>query len=263
MPEFCRTRIASLALSFLLPAALLTACCHVPAENPIPAGPARGSATVTSVRGSAEYSVPTQSPTPSNPAQTSSANSENWQPLFDGKSLGAWKSSDFGGAGEVEVKNGELLIHMGALLSGITWTNEAALPKTNYEISIEAKKVDGTDFFCGLTFPVGESHCSFIVGGWGGGVVGISSIDGLDASENDTTKYMSFDKDKWYRIRVRVTPAKLEAWIDDERVVDQSIEGRRISMRPGEIEIAKPLAISTYQTSSALRNLKLRRLPGS
>lgn len=193
-------------------------------------------------------------------ASANASNEAEWQSLFDGKTLGGWKATEFGGSGDVEVKNGELIIHMGALLGGVTWTNDAALPKTNYELSLEAKKLEGSDFFCGLTFPVGEAHCSLIVGGWGGGVVGISSIDGLDASENDTTKYMSFEKDKWYKIRVRVTPAKLQAWIDDEQIVDQSIEGRRISMRPGEIEIAKPLAVSTYQTSAALRNVKLRRL---
>ena len=58
-------------------------------------------------------------------------------------------------------------------MTGITWTNE--VPTNNYEISLEAMRVEGSDFFCALTFPVGNDPCSFIVGGWGGGVVGLSS----------------------------------------------------------------------------------------
>lgn len=121
-------------------------------------------------------------------------------------------------------------------------------------------KKDGSDFFCGFTFPVVDSHCTFIVGGWGGGIVGISSIDSMDASENETTKYLNFEKNKWYRIRVRVTPKTIQAWIDDEQMVDQSIEDRRISMRPGEIELSAPFGVAAWQTTSALRNIRLRKI---
>ena len=102
---------------------------------------------------------------------------EGWQSLFDGKSLGQWKSTEFGGEGKVTVANGQINLEAGVMLTGITWTG-SSFPKTNFEVSLEAKKVDGTDFFCGLTFPVAESHCSLILGGWGGGIVGLSSLDG-------------------------------------------------------------------------------------
>ena len=51
----------------------------------------------------------------------------------------------------------------------------------DYEVTLEGKRVAGDDFFCTTTFPVGESFCSFVVGGWHGTVVGLSSIDGMDA----------------------------------------------------------------------------------
>lgn len=201
-----------------------------------------------------------RSPGGTSTAAASGASDAQGQTLFDGATLKNWKITEFGGTGDIEIKDQSIILHMGAILTGITFTNVSALPKTNYEISLEAMKIDGSDFFCALTFPVGESHCSFVVGGWGGGVVGISSIDGMDASENETTKYMNFDKGKWHRIRVRVTPVKLNAWINDEQLVDQSIEGRRISMRPGEIELSQPLGIATFQTSAAVRNIRLRKL---
>jgi len=181
-----------------------------------------------------------------------------WKSLFDGKTMAGWKIAPFGGHGEVEVKDGQILLPMGAMLTGVVCTSE--VPKLRYEISLEAMKLEGSDFFCGLTFPVSNAFCTLIVGGWGGGVVGLSSIDGYDASENETTKYLQFEKNRWYAIRLKVKPERIEAWLDNERIINQSIVGRRISLRPGEIESSVPLGIATYQTSAALRNLKLRSL---
>ncbi|MBM3882608.1 MAG: DUF1080 domain-containing protein [Verrucomicrobia bacterium] len=183
-----------------------------------------------------------------------------WKPLFDGHSLAGWKVVDFAGHGEVEVKEGNLVLEMGAMLTGVNLVKTNDLPKTDYELALEVMRVDGSDFFCGLTFVVGDSCCSFIVGGWGGGVVGISSIDDNDASLNETTKYMNFESKRWYRIRVRVTPAKLEAWIDREKMVDVKLEGKRIGVRLGEIELSQPFGIATYQTTAAVRNVQWRRL---
>ena len=183
---------------------------------------------------------------------------DEWQSLFDGKTLEGWKITDFAGHGEVNVENGRLMLHSGVMLTGVSWTN--TLPKIDYEVSLEAMKVDGSDFFCGLTFPVQDSFCTLIVGGWGGGVVGLSSIDGLDASENETTKYMKFDAGLWHRLRLRVLREQIEAWIDDEKIVDQSIAGRRISLRAGDIDLSKPFGVATWQTTGALRDIRIRRI---
>ncbi|MEW6304775.1 MAG: family 16 glycoside hydrolase [Verrucomicrobiota bacterium] len=180
------------------------------------------------------------------------------QSLFDGKTLKGWKITDFAGGGSVEVKDGQMIVDMGESLSGVTWTND--VPRMNFELSLEAMRLNGSDFMCGLTFPVGTNCCTFVLGGWGGAVVGISSIDGMDASENDTTKYMKFDKNKWYKVRVRVTPEKIQGWIDDELLADVETKGRRIDMRAGDIESSQPLGLATYQTSSAFRNIQLRKL---
>jgi hypothetical protein len=178
--------------------------------------------------------------------------------LFDGKTLTGWISSDFAGRGSVTVSNGQINLGMGSM-TGINWTNTNTLPRMSYEISLDAMRVDGSDFFCGLTFPVGKDPCSFIVGGWGGGVVGLSSIDSEDASQNETTGYMNFTNGKWYHIRVRVEPGKIQAWIDNDRVVNLETEGKRISIRM-EVEPSVPLGIATWNTAAALKNIQLKRL---
>jgi hypothetical protein len=196
-----------------------------------------------------------QSPVPAPPATNHW--STNWTALFDGKSLTNWAATDFAGHGPVTVEAGELKIAMGDDLAGINWTN-GPLPKTDYEISLDAVKVAGGDFFCGLTFPVADSSCSLIVGGWGGSVVGLSSLDGQDASENDTTRSMYLETGHWYHIVLRVTPQKIEAWLDKDKVVDASIVGRKVTLRAGPISLSEPLGVATYATSAKLKNFQLR-----
>jgi hypothetical protein len=183
--------------------------------------------------------------------------STNWTALFDGKSLTNWAVTDFAGHGPITVAEGQLKIAMGDDLGGINWTN-GPLPKTDYEISLDTVKVDGGDFFCGLTFPVADSSCSLIVGGWGGGIVGLSSLDGQDASENETTRSIYLETGHWYHIVLRVTPAKIEAWLDKEKIVDATITGRKVSLRAGPISMSEPLGVATYSTTAKLKNFQLR-----
>ena len=80
----------------------------------------------------------------------------------------------------------------------MTWTKD--FPKTDNELSLEAMRADGTDFSCGLTFPVGSSPCTLIVGGGGGSVVGLSSLDGPDVD--------FATKDRKISIRIEVERSK-------------------------------------------------------
>jgi len=184
---------------------------------------------------------------------------DGWMSLFDGVSLAGWKETDFGGQGKVQVKAGEIVAKMGqGDLTGITWAG-GAIPRIDYELSVMAKRTDGSDFFCGLTFPVKDSCASFIVGGWGGTLCGISCLDGYDASDNETTKMMTFEDNRWYNVRVQVTAAKIEAWIDDEKMVDAEIKERKVSVR-WEVEPSQPLGLAAWRTSAAWKDLRVRKI---
>jgi hypothetical protein len=186
------------------------------------------------------------------------ADKDGWKPLFNGKDLEGWKMTNFGGEGEVFFEDGTVVISQGVDLSGIH--TERELPKINYEVQFEAQRVAGSDFFAGLTFPVKDTHCSLIVGGWGGGVCGLSSLSGMDASENETTSYRDFTKGQWYKFRLIVTDDHISAWIDDNQIVDVDTTGQRIGTR-FEIDRSKPFGFATYQTTAKIRNAKLRLLP--
>ena len=180
------------------------------------------------------------------------------EPLFDRKTLGQWQPSRFYGQGAVTVDDGAIVLGAGKDLTGITWAG-SALPATNYELTLQARRIQGQDFFAGITFPVGDSFCSLILGGWGGSIVGLSSVNGMDASENSTSQSIDFEQNRWYSVRIRVTPAKIESWLDDKQIVDQALKGNSVGVRI-EVEPSQPLGIASWRTTSALRDLRLRRL---
>ena len=180
------------------------------------------------------------------------------KPLFDSRTLTGWAESDFSGRGKITVENGEIKVGLGHM-TGLTWTNAAELPHMNYEISFDAMRTDGSDFFCGLTFPVGSNSCSFIAGGWGGGTVGLSSIDSEDASSNETSSSMNFANNRWFHFRVRVETGKIQAWIDADRVVNLDTTDRRIGIRL-EMEACVPLGLATWETAAAWKNIQIKKL---
>jgi hypothetical protein len=142
-----------------------------------------------------------------------------WKSLFDGKSLAGWKKTNFGGEGEVSVEGGTILMEQGNDMTGITYAR-ADFPTTDYEVTLEGKRLQGNDFFCTTTFPVGDDHCSLVVG---------------------------------------VTRGRITAWIDEEKVVDLATADRKISVR-AECEPCKPFGIATWRTTGAVRDIRVRTL---
>jgi hypothetical protein len=135
-----------------------------------------------------------------------------------------------------------------------------ALPKSGYEIRFEAQRRLGGDFFASLTFPSGPNFATWVLGGWGGDIVGISSIDGWDASDNETRSYFNFDLNRWYSFRLRVTEDRIQGWIDEQRVVNVEIRGRAISLRFGDMKLSAPLGFASYNTTGAIRKIEYRKL---
>ncbi len=190
------------------------------------------------------------------PAQSAGKEEPGWRPLFDGKTLAGWKGTEFVGEGPVKVEDGQILLEAGTDLTGITWEGPE-LPTTSYELALQARRVKGSDFFAGVTFPVADSFCSVILGGWGGTVVGLSSINGRDASENETSQSITFENGRWYSVRIRVTPATIEVWLDDRRIINQDLKGNKFDTRI-EMEPSKPLGIASWRTTAAIRQIRLR-----
>ncbi|MEC7583104.1 MAG: DUF1080 domain-containing protein [Planctomycetota bacterium] len=180
-----------------------------------------------------------------------------WQPLFDGVSLAGMTRTNYGGEGEVSVVDGQLRQLPGSPLTGIHI--EGWQPTPNYQIEVVAARLAGQDFFCGLTFPVSSEHLTLVLGGWGGTVSGISNLDGLDASSNDTRRLRYFENGRFYRILVTVTQEHLDVTIDGEPFLAANLAGRQLGLR-AEMEPSRPVGFACFQTEAAVSSLRWRPL---
>jgi hypothetical protein len=183
------------------------------------------------------------------------------QPLFDGKTLSGWKPADTNAylkPGKVHVREGTIVMEKGTISTGIAYAKDD-FPKMNYEISLDARRTDGSDFFCGMTFPVKDSHCTLILGGWGGGTTGLSNVNGFSADENETSGFTDFENGRWYKVRLRVTQEKIEAWIDKEQIVNLDAKEKTFKIW-WEQEPLRPFGIGNWHSASELRNITLTRL---
>jgi hypothetical protein len=186
-----------------------------------------------------------------------------WQLLSD-EFAPAWQAAGIPEEGKVTIQDGEIDLQPGQPLTGVRldaqkW-NTAGMPVTRYSIEYEAMRVAGNDFFGTVTFPVNGSHVSLIVGGWGGTLVGISSIDDMDASENSTCGNARFENNRWHKVRIEVRDDDLRAWINDKLFVNTSTKGCKLGLRPGDIEKCLPFGFASYATQSRIRNVLIHRL---
>lgn len=192
---------------------------------------------------------------------------DNWVQLFDGKTMTGWTVPTFGDDGDVDVKDGTIVIGQGDSITGIRYNKE--FPKVEYEIRYEARRTGGGDFFGACTFPVKESYCTFVNSGWGGAITGLSSIDGSDASENSFSTYFEYKDNTWYQFRIRITNKMIQVWITpqdkegnweaEQSVIELETDDRTLSTRY-EMDKYKPLGFCTYATEGQLRNIEYRKV---
>jgi hypothetical protein len=57
---------------------------------------------------------------------------------------------------------------------------------------------------------------------------------------------------------VRSTKAKIECWIDGEKMVELETAEKRIGIRI-ECEPCAPLGVASFQTTGALRNIRVKK----
>lgn len=194
-------------------------------------------------------------PTTTAPKAGAPATSAAWIDLFDGRSLGAFVATDYGGQGEVTVRDGRLQLGIGSPLTGVTWTSTP--PRGDYELELVARRDQGNDFFAALTFPVGADCLTLVLGGWGGSLCGLSSLDGLDASRNETRTSRAFPTGRDVHVRLLVTADAVRAELDGALLLHADLRGRRLSLRP-EVELSRPLGLIAFASAGSVARLRWR-----
>jgi Domain of Unknown Function (DUF1080) len=177
--------------------------------------------------------------------------------LFNGKDLSGWKRAEIWGNGTVEARsNGVVSCGIGKPLSGIAYTN--SFPTMSYEVKMDAMRKEGGDFFVAMTLPIETNACTIVIGGWGGGLCGISSIEYMDASENPYSSGLALTNNVWYTLRVRVTPGLLEVFLNDTLYTAKVTfeKSSLFTLRSGsDIDKTLPFGLATYETHALWRNL--------
>ncbi len=184
-----------------------------------------------------------------------------WQSLFAGSEAQKWQITNFGGEGEVEWADSTVLLPMGSPLTGIHRPD--SIPQSlDYQVEVDASRLSGNDFFCGLTFPVADSHATVVLGGWGGGLCGLSCVDHEDAGTNATRSYQSFDYGVVYTLRVEVRADTIRAWLNGELLFDQNTVGREVSLRT-EMLPSVPFGVASFTTRAKIHDVRWRPLSQS
>ena len=157
---------------------------------------------------------------------------------------------------------GVLVLERGEPFTVVRYEGKAPLPLDEYEISWEAARLEGNDFFAALTFPVGsrEKCATLVTGGWGGWTVGVSSIGHQFANENETTSSMEFTTGQWYAFTLQVNTQCLRGLVDGKEQFKVGLKGKAIDMHPSEITKSMPLGFASYSTKGAVRNVRVRAL---
>lgn len=184
--------------------------------------------------------------------------------MTDKEEHAAWEPVVLAGEGFIELYDGVLSIGEGEPMSAVRYTGlpHDKLPVMDYEIAWEARRVHGYDFFSALTFPVGslDTCLTLVIGGWGGKLVGFSSIDEQDAGENPYSTERDFENGRWYHFRLVVREDAVTVWINGQEAARAPVAGRRISLRPGDIEFCAPLGLATYFSEGEVKHMVMRHL---
>lgn len=168
--------------------------------------------------------------------------------------LSSFVETDFGVPGVAAIEKNRIVLEPGAPLAGVTFTG--ASPKPPYALEVEFTKRFGGDFPCALTFPVADAHLSLVLGGWGGTVCGLSSLDGLDASRNETRFLRAFPPGSRAHVRVEVDSGEVRALLDGVEVVRVALTGRRLGVR-AELLPSRPIGVASFATAVEVHAVRL------
>jgi serine/threonine protein kinase/formylglycine-generating enzyme required for sulfatase activity len=204
----------------------------------------------------------TQHPGPPHAPQADDERWTEWQDLFDGTTLENWKvricgahkpAMQFKGQ-EPRTVDGGIAMGYPDKLAYLEWAGQ--FPSVDYEVAFEAKCVAGELGFACCTFPFRGSTGCFVCSL---SRVGLQRVDGEHIDNNPTAKQIDLRRGTWYRVWLRVTGARIEAWIDSTKVVDFRPSGRELSPI-GQLASARGFGVYCWMTKASYRNIRLRRL---
>ena len=186
-----------------------------------------------------------------------------WRDLFDGKTLDGWRTPKSGAFvnGKAEVKDHCIALQAESDGAGIAATQP--VPAVGYEVTADATRSGGRGDFCTLVFPIAGQQCVLYVGGAEeGNAFALGYVDGSRFADDELTRRVDYERGRYYRIRLRVMPDTVRAWLDGEEMLDLATEGRRLEVGTYVPELV-PFGVYAWNSQALIRSIRIRELKTS
>ena len=187
-----------------------------------------------------------------------------WRDLFDGKTLDGWRTPKSGAFvnGKAEVKDHCIALQAESDGAGIAATQP--VPAVGYEVTADATRSGGRGDFCTLVFPIAGQQCVLYVGGGDdeGNAFGLGYVDGSRFADDELTRRVEYERGRYYRIRLRVMPDTVRAWLDGREMLDLATAGRRLEVGTYVPELV-PFGVYAWNSQALIRSIRMRELKTS
>ncbi len=168
-----------------------------------------------------------------------------WNPSFE---------QGVGGGGRYWVASGSQIRQLGGGSGVVKTFGQAGW--SNYEVSLDAKKISGQEGFLILFYDRNAKHFLWLnLGGWRDTQDAIqrsrgNNIPGVVVSQPT----IHIKTGVWYHIRLRCHGPHVQAWVNGKKVFDQSLHGG--SKFQGKV------GIGTWQTQAAFKHIRITTIAG-
>ncbi len=126
---------------------------------------------------------------------------------------------------------------------------------SDYEISLEAQKIDGNEGFLVLFRVKSDRDYYWLnIGGWGNTATAIErSIDNRRRAIS-SFRPIRVEQGRWYKIRVRCEGRRIQAWLNEGLILDFNDDENA--------HLIGKVGIGTWMTKARFRNIKVTALDG-
>ncbi|NQT85650.1 protein kinase [bacterium] len=181
-----------------------------------------------------------------------------WTRLFDGRTLEGWallRGGGLGTPGELDVDDGVLILRKGNRATAIQRTDD--FPREGYDVFLEASRIEGKELL-NIAFPVGDARCMLHLGPG----AGLEMLNGKRYGDNITGRAFEVEDGRWYRVRIQVRSHTIRAWLDGALIAEIPRAAYDLDVHSAWSS-ATQLTLGTWETTAAVRNIAVRRLPGA
>lgn len=126
---------------------------------------------------------------------------------------------------------------------------------SDYEISLEAQKIGGNEGFLVLFRVKSERDYYWLnIGGWGNTATAVERSIANRRRTISSFRPIRVEQGRWYKIRIRCEGRRIQAWLDDELILDfNDDENAHLNGKVG---------VGTWMTKARFRNIKVTALDG-